>query len=144
MPTLGTIPNEPSRSTWCWFQNRLSGSGFEPAVTEALPDADPTKRPNALQTWKARPALSCHITCTMLHASVRQPSGAPMPVGRSGRIVVEIDPELKQELYAALDHDGISLKQWFLDNAGEYLRDRGQLSLDLMVADGNNEDRRYR
>ena len=67
-----------------------------------------------------------------------------MPVGRSGRIVVEIDPELKQDLYAALDQDGISLKQWFLANACEYLRDRGQLTLDLTVADGNDEDRRYR
>jgi hypothetical protein len=79
----------------------------------------------------------------MLHAAMQQPSGVPMPVGRSGRVVVEIDPDLKKELYAALDRDGVTLKQWFLDNANEYLRDRGQLTLKLMVADGDDEDRRY-
>lgn len=66
-----------------------------------------------------------------------------MPVGRSGRIVIEIEPGLKQELYAALKQDGISLKQWFLERIDEYLRDRGQLSLDLMVADGDEHDRKY-
>ena len=66
-----------------------------------------------------------------------------MPVGQSGRIVVEIEPELKQDLYAALRQDGVSLKQWFLDNTNEYLRDRGQLSLNLMVADGDEHDRKY-
>jgi len=67
-----------------------------------------------------------------------------MPVGRSGRIVIEIDPEQKKELYAALERDGTSLKQWFLERVGEYLQDRGQLSLHLMVADGDDDDRRYR
>ena len=67
-----------------------------------------------------------------------------MPVGRSGRIVIEIDPEQKQELYAALERDGTSMKQWFLERVGEYLQDRGQLSLHLMVADGDEDDRTYR
>jgi len=66
-----------------------------------------------------------------------------MAVGQSGRIVIEIDPELKQELYAALKQDGVSLKQWFLDRANEHLRDRRQLSLGLMVADGDEQDREY-
>jgi hypothetical protein len=66
-----------------------------------------------------------------------------MAVGRSGRIVIEIDPEQKQELYAALEEDGSSLKQWFLERVDEYLHDRGQLSLRLMVADGDEDDRRY-
>lgn len=66
-----------------------------------------------------------------------------MAVGRSGRIVIEIDPEQKQELYAALEKDGISLKYWFLERVGEYLQDRGQLSLRLMGADGDEDDRRY-
>ena len=67
-----------------------------------------------------------------------------MAIGRSGRLVIEIDPELKQELYASLDEDGVSLKQWFLDRVQERLKDRGQLSLDLMLADGDEADRRYR
>ncbi len=44
-----------------------------------------------------------------------------MPVGGSGRIVIEIDPELKQELYRALSEQGLNLKQWFLINAKQYL-----------------------
>lgn len=67
-----------------------------------------------------------------------------MPVGQSGRIVIEIDPELKHELYAALKGDDVTLKQWFLARVEEYLRDRGQLSLRLMVADGDEDDRKYR
>ena len=37
-----------------------------------------------------------------------------MPVGKSGRIVIEIDPELKQELYLSLGQDESNLKNWFL------------------------------
>ena len=66
-----------------------------------------------------------------------------MAVGRSGRIVIEIDPEQKQELYAALDEDGTNMKQWFLERVEEYLRDHGQLSLRLQVGDGDDDDRRF-
>jgi len=66
-----------------------------------------------------------------------------MPIGRSGRIVIEIDPELKQELYATMDQDGTSLKQWFLDRVEEHLRNRGQLSLGFMVADRDDDERKY-
>lgn len=65
-----------------------------------------------------------------------------MPVGRSGRIVIEIDPERKQEVYAALEEDGSNMKKWFLERVDDYLRDRGQLSLRLMVTDGDEDDRR--
>jgi hypothetical protein len=67
-----------------------------------------------------------------------------MAVGQSGRIVIEIDPEQKQELYAALEADGLSLKRWFLQRVDEYLQDHGQLSLGLMLADGDEEGREYR
>ncbi len=66
-----------------------------------------------------------------------------MPVGQSGRIVIEIDPDLKHELYATLKDDGVTLKQWFLERVEEHLRDRGQLSLRLVVADGDEDDRKY-
>jgi len=52
-----------------------------------------------------------------------------MAKGSSGRIVIEIDPDLKQELYGALEKEGMNLKQWFLENVETYLRDRSQLSL---------------
>jgi hypothetical protein len=49
-----------------------------------------------------------------------------MARGESGRIVLEIDPVEKQELYDALTRDGMTLKDWFLRRAGDYLRERGQ------------------
>jgi hypothetical protein len=62
-----------------------------------------------------------------------------MPVGGSGRIVIEIDPELKQELYGALSEQGINLKQWFLKNAKTYLNQRVQPTLPLFVKDEDEE-----
>lgn len=55
-----------------------------------------------------------------------------MAKGSSGRIVIEIDPGLKQELYDALEKEDLKLKQWFLKNVETYLQDRSQLSLLLM------------
>lgn len=49
-----------------------------------------------------------------------------MPVGTSGRIVIEIDPELKQLLHQSLKSDGLNMKDWFLKCAEEYLRSKSQ------------------
>jgi len=62
-----------------------------------------------------------------------------MPVGGSGRIVIEIDPELKQELYGALSEQGLNLKQWFLKNAKTYLNQRVQSTLPLFVEEDEME-----
>ena len=48
-----------------------------------------------------------------------------MPIGDSGRIVLEIDPNEKQTLYAALSKDGLTLKDWFLRHVGIYLKEQG-------------------
>ena len=37
-----------------------------------------------------------------------------MSVGKSGRIVIEIDPLLKQEIHKLLKSKGLTLKEWFL------------------------------
>ena len=63
----------------------------------------------------------CYVT---LHEQ-----GLVMAVGLSGRIVIEIDPELKQQLYAELDRDGKTLKEWFVRNARSYLEHSLQPSL---------------
>lgn len=47
-----------------------------------------------------------------------------MAKGKSGRIVIEIDPELKQELYEALGTKELNLKQWFLTNVNQLLSER--------------------
>jgi hypothetical protein len=52
-----------------------------------------------------------------------------MARGESGRIVLEIDPAEKRELYSAVTRDGMTLKDWFLRRATEYLRDRDQRQL---------------
>ena len=47
-------------------------------------------------------------------------------------------------LYATLSRDGVTLKDWFLKRVNEQLKDHGQLSLGLTVADGDPENRKYR
>ena len=44
-----------------------------------------------------------------------------MPVGPSGRIVVEFDPELKRRLHARLRSEGRDFKAWLLERVQEYL-----------------------
>lgn len=44
----------------------------------------------------------------------------------SGRLVVDIDPELKLALHAALAADGLSLKNWVVRQAREYVDVRRQ------------------
>lgn len=54
-----------------------------------------------------------------------------MSVGPSGRIVVEVEPELKRELHSALVKDGQTLKEWFVTQAKNYIDGHQQLSLNL-------------
>jgi hypothetical protein len=46
-----------------------------------------------------------------------------MSIGSSGRIVIEIDPKTKRNLYSALTKKGVTLKDWFLERAEKYLTD---------------------
>lgn len=55
-----------------------------------------------------------------------------MPVGASGRIVIEIDPDKKHELYHMLKKENSSLKEWFLAHVDGYLSGKEQLQLDLI------------
>lgn len=43
-----------------------------------------------------------------------------MAQGKSGRVVIEVDPALKRELYAALAKSGSTLKDWFVRSAEDY------------------------
>ena len=48
-----------------------------------------------------------------------------MARGLSGRIVVEVDPGLKREIYAALARRGMTLKDWLVAEAQSLIaRDR--------------------
>jgi hypothetical protein len=55
--------------------------------------------------------------------------GDRMAKGKSGRLVIEIDPDLKQELYRVLDKEGLSLKAFFLGNVEQLLEEKGQFGL---------------
>jgi hypothetical protein len=65
-----------------------------------------------------------------------------MPVGDSGRIVLEIDPVLKKQIYAALAESGLKLKTWFVEVARTQLVEKHQLSLDLAQAAKDKEPQR--
>lgn len=46
-----------------------------------------------------------------------------MSIGTSGRLVIEIEPKLKQEIYAALKSKGLTLKEWFLEQSDSLLQE---------------------
>jgi hypothetical protein len=48
--------------------------------------------------------------------------------GDSGRIVIEVDPELKRRLYRALAMKNLTLKQWFVELAEQHLSVRAKSS----------------
>lgn len=50
-----------------------------------------------------------------------------MAVGASGRIVIEVEPALKQTLYAQLEQEGLTLKEWFIGQAAQYVERSGHL-----------------
>lgn len=54
-----------------------------------------------------------------------------MAIGSSGRIVIEVEPELKQLLHSALQREGLTLKDWFLESARRFLYEDKQLALDF-------------
>ena len=52
-----------------------------------------------------------------------------MARGKSGRIVLEIDPNFKKELYLELEKNGLTLKEWFLETADNFINNTAQQSL---------------
>ena len=45
-----------------------------------------------------------------------------MARGGSGRVVMEINPELKKELYSILALEQKTLKDWFIEQAEDFLK----------------------
>jgi hypothetical protein len=54
--------------------------------------------------------------------------------GPSGRVVIELEPEIKQDMHAALAQDHMTLKEWFLARVESYLAERVQPNLPGVVA----------
>ena len=57
-----------------------------------------------------------------------------MATGPSGRIVVDVDPEFKKQLYSALAAEGSTLKDWFIRTGRMFSEETRQPSL-LRVAE---------
>ena len=51
-----------------------------------------------------------------------------MPRGRSGRIVVEVEQDLKRRLHATLALEGLTVKEWFVERATDYVQSRAVLA----------------
>lgn len=51
-----------------------------------------------------------------------------MSIGKSGRIVIEIDPDLKKKLYSELTLQGLSLKDWFVMSTHNYLTSKDNIN----------------
>ncbi|HIJ75619.1 MAG TPA: hypothetical protein HPP81_02785 [Deltaproteobacteria bacterium] len=58
-----------------------------------------------------------------------------MARGNSGRIVLEVDVDLKNSMYARLEEDNLKLKAWFIQRAKEYLESPKQLAVQLTIKD---------
>ncbi len=58
-----------------------------------------------------------------------------MAHGTSGRIVIDLDPAFKQELYATLRQKGLSMREWFLIEAQRLCDEHQQPTLSFPVAD---------
>lgn len=69
--------------------------------------------------WRTGVAMLCNM-CTEYPLAVNH---------HSGRIVVELEPELKLALHAALAAEGLSLKEWLDKNAREFVAGHRQPSL---------------
>jgi hypothetical protein len=60
-----------------------------------------------------------------------------MSRGKSGRIVLEVDPHLKRRLYTLLTAEGKTLKEWFVGQAEHYIRETMSPQFNLLPDNSN-------
>jgi hypothetical protein len=65
-----------------------------------------------------------------------------MPVGKSNRIVVDLDLEKKRKLYAELARNGKTMKDWFEEQVDRYLEGRNSQMHLLLNEDDRTQDQR--
>ena len=53
-----------------------------------------------------------------------------MTVGKSNRVVIEVDPKEKQRIYAALKMRGLTMREWFLATAQRELLNKKEKQRD--------------
>ena len=42
-----------------------------------------------------------------------------MAIGKSGRVVIELDPKIKEELHKSIKMKGMNLKEWFAEKIAQ-------------------------
>ncbi|MEQ8711443.1 MAG: hypothetical protein RIC80_00405 [Cyclobacteriaceae bacterium] len=52
-----------------------------------------------------------------------------MAQGDSGKVVIEVDPEFKKDLYKVLRLKDLTMKDWFVQQAEEFMENADQLIL---------------
>lgn len=52
-----------------------------------------------------------------------------MARGESGKIVIEVDPKFKKDLYKVLSIKDLTMKDWFVQQAEEFMENADQLIL---------------
>lgn len=62
-----------------------------------------------------------------------------MAKGNSGRIVIEVEIELKNRLYSMLSGQGMTLKDWFIKSAEMYMADNGEPRITPICFDSRKE-----
>lgn len=63
-----------------------------------------------------------------------------MARGKSGRVVLEIDPELKRQLYATLENKQQTMREWFIREAKGLIYGANQPSLFDDPEESQNQD----
>ena len=58
-----------------------------------------------------------------------------MAHGTSGRVVIDLDPAFKQELYDTLKQKGMNMREWFLSEAQRLCDEHQQPTLSFPAAD---------
>lgn len=56
-----------------------------------------------------------------------------MAHGKSGRIIIDVDPAFKEQLYATLQEQGSTMKDWFLKQAHTLCDEHNQPSLQFVA-----------
>jgi len=62
-----------------------------------------------------------------------------MAIGESGRIVLEVEPELKRKLYSTLALENKSLKEWFILMAKAYTQSYNQTDIFHLTDKADNQ-----
>lgn len=59
-----------------------------------------------------------------------------MAQGKSGRIIIDVDPDFKEEVYQAIRKQGFnSMKEWFVSQAERICEESKQPTLGLVAED---------